>query len=124
MATSASQRIAKWDAKFNTERIKGVLDDSRERMFTNVQAVYPMIESMETQVKQVLDMQGISTALYANYMAFGREVWRLKRMGVSGDSLAFEVNVLLQKWVGRGYAQATLEVIRTQVFDVTAPAGP
>jgi hypothetical protein len=124
MATSAPQRIAKWDAKFNTERIKAVLDDSRERMFINVQAVFPAIESMETQVKQVLDMQGISTSTYANYLNFGREIWSLKRNGVSGDSLVFEVSVLLAKWVARGCSMAILETIRTQVFDVSAPAGP
>jgi len=121
MATSASQRIAKWDAKFNTERIKGSLDDQRARMLSNVQSVFPQIESMETQVKQVLDMQGISTAEYANYLAFGREIWRLKRMGASGDSLAREVAALLGKWVARGKTQAILETIRTQVFDVSAP---
>ena len=124
MATSAPQRIAKWDAKFNTERIKAVLDDSRERMFTNVQAVFPAIESMEAQVKQVLDMQGISTSTYANYLNFGREVWHLKDNGVSGDSLIFEVNVILMKYVARGFSQVILETIRTQVFDVSAPAGP
>jgi hypothetical protein len=124
MATSASQRIAKWDAKFNTERIKAVLDELRPNMLANVQAVFPLIESMETQVKQVLDMQGISTSVYANYLAFSREVWRLKRMGVSGDSLAAECATLIAKWVARGLSLAILETIRSQVFDVSAPVGP
>jgi hypothetical protein len=121
MATNAAQRIAKWDAKFNTERIKAVLDTMRPNMLVNVQAVFPLIESMETQVKQVLDMQGISTSAYANYLAFGREVWRLKRMGVSGDSLAAEVAIHIAKWVARGLSLSILETIRSQVFDVPAP---
>ena len=56
------------------------------------------------------------------YKAFGAEVWRLENMGVSGESLAIEVGVLVAKWVGRGLSQAVLEDIRTQVFNVAAPA--
>ena len=118
-----AQRIAKWNAKFNTERIKGMLDDSRERMYTNVQSIFPQITSMEEQVKQVLDLQGISTSFYGLYLDFGREMWSLERRGVSGDSLAKEAATLIGKWVSRGLTQAILETIRSQVFNVPAP-GP
>ena len=118
-----AQRIAKWNAKFNTERIKGTLDDSRERMYTNVQAVFPQITSMEEQVKQVLDSSGISTSFYGLYLDFGRQMWSLERRGVSGDSLAKEAATLIGKWVSRGLTAAILETIRSQVFNVPAP-GP
>ena len=118
-----AQRIAKWNAKFNTERIKGMLDDSRERMYTNVQSIFPQITSMEEQVKQVLDLQGISTSFYGLYLDFGREMWSLERRGVSCDSLAKEAATLIGKWVSRGLTQAILETIRSQVFNVPAP-GP
>ncbi len=121
MPTNPAQRISKWNAKFNTERIKGTLDDSRERMYTNVQGVFPQITSMEDQVKQVLDMSGISTAMFGLYLDFGREIWSLERRGISGDSLAEEAATLVAKWVSRGLTQAILETIRTQVFNVSAP---
>ncbi len=124
MSMDPAQRIAKWNAKFNTERIKGVLDDMRDRMYANVQAVFPMLCAMELQVKQVLDGQGVVITSYPFYLAFAREVWSLKRKEVSGESLAIEVATLLGKWVSRGYSQSVLEAIRTQVFDVSAPVGP
>jgi len=124
MATNPAQRIAKWDAKFNTERIKGMLDDSRPRMFVNVQSVFPMITSMEDQVRQVLDMDGVSVIQYPFFLCFAREVWALEQRGMSGDALAAEVANLLTKWQGRGLGLSTLEKIRSQVFNVSAPVGP
>jgi len=124
MATNPAQRIAKWDAKFNTERIKGMLDDSRPRMFVNVQSVFPMITSMEDQVRQVLDMDGVSVIQYPFFLCFAREVWALEQRGMSGDALAAEVANLLTKWQGRGLGLSTLEKIRSQVFNVAAPVAP
>jgi len=48
-------------------------------------------------------------------------LWALTRKEISGESAAMEADVLLQKWVGRGMAQAVLEAIRTQVFNIVAP---
>jgi len=116
-----AQRIAKWNAKFNTERIKGALDDSRERMYTNVQGIFPQITSMEEQVKQCLDSKSVSTSFYGLYLDFGRQMWSLVRRGVSGQSLAKEAATLVATWVSRGLTQAVLEAIRFEVFNVSAP---
>ncbi|MEO0080406.1 MAG: hypothetical protein ABIK44_07010 [candidate division WOR-3 bacterium] len=119
-----TKRIGKWNLKFNTERIKATLDEMRPNMLANVQAVVPLLVTMETEVKQVLDSEGVPTIDYPFYLAFGREMWRLQRQGLSGDSLAKETAVLITKWVGRGLSLAVLEAIRTQVFNVGPPAGP
>jgi len=124
MATSSDKRVAKWNAKFNTERIKAILDDMRPDMLGNVQSVFPELVTMESEVKQTLDAQGVPTIQYPFYLNFGREIWRLKRNNVSGESLALEASVLIAKWVGRGLSQSVLEAIRTQVFDVSAPIAP
>ena len=121
MPINPAQRIAKWDAKFKTDRVKAILDDERPQMYMNVQAVFPMITAMELQVKQVLDGLGVSVALYGMYLSFGRELWSMTRKEISGEAAAEEADVLLQKWVGRGLAQAVLEAIRTQVFNIVAP---
>jgi hypothetical protein len=122
MGTNPAQRIAKWDAKFKTDRVKAILDDERPNMYMNVQAVFPMITAMELQVKQVLDGLGVSVALYGMYLSFGRELWSMTRKEISGESAAIEADVCLKKWVSRGLAQAVLEAIRTQVFNIVAPA--
>ena len=122
--SDVTKRISNWDTKFNTERIKAILDEKRPEMLQHVQEVFVSIDQMETQVKQTLDALGLATILYPAYLGFGREVWSLQRKGISGESLAIEVAVLLFKWTARGLSQTALETIRTQVFNVSAPAGP
>ena len=119
--TDPTKRIANWDAKFNTERIKATLDAMRPSMLANVTAVTPMITAMELQVKQVCDGAGVPTIQYPYYLCFGREMWALSRKEISGESLAVEAAVLIAKWVARGLTEAVLQAIRTDVFNVAAP---
>src|SRR5512135_2261701 len=102
-----AKRIAKWNVKFNTERIKATLDEMRPTMLANVTAVYPLITAMELQVKQVCDTAGVPTIQYPFYLNFGRELWALSRKEVSGESLAQEAATLIAKWTARGLTQAT-----------------
>jgi hypothetical protein len=119
-----TRRIAKWNAKFDTERIKGALDAMRPTMLQNVTAVFPMIAAMELQVKQVCDGAGVPTIQYPFYLCFGREMWKLSRKDISGESLAQEAAILITKWTSRGLTQAVLQAIRTDVFNVSAPIAP
>jgi len=119
-----TKRIAKWNVKFNTERIKATLDEMRPSMLANVTAVYPMITAMELQVKQVCDGAGVPTIQYPFYLNFGRELWALTRKEVSGESLAIEAATLIAKWKARGLVEAVLQAIRTDVFNVAPPVAP
>jgi len=122
--TDPTRRIAKWNVKYNTERIKATLDEMRPSMLANVTVVYPLLAAMELQVKQVCDGSGVPTIQYPFSLNFGREVWALTRKEVSGESLAQEVATLIAKWVARGLTQSVLQAIRTDVFNVGAPAAP
>lgn len=119
-----TRRVEKWNAKFNTERIKSTLDDMRPQMYTHVQAAFPLIALMESQVKQTLDASGVATIQYPFYLCFGRELWSMTRKEISGDSAAKEAAVLVSKWVARGLTQAVLQAIRSQVFNIPAPPAP
>ena len=77
MAEDPAARIAKWNTKYNTTRIKDTLDELRPAMLQKVTAVFPMITAMELQVKQVLDGAGVPTRDYPSYLAFGRSLWAL-----------------------------------------------
>jgi hypothetical protein len=121
MSMDPTRRIAKWNSKFDTARIKGTLDAMREKMYQNVQNVFPAITAMESQVKQVLDMKNVPTCTYPSYLGYGRELWSLIRREFSGPSLAREAAVLLSKWKDRGFSQAVLESIRSDVFSVGPP---
>jgi hypothetical protein len=119
-----TKRIANWNVKYNTERIKATLDEKRPAMLANVTAVFPMIAAMELQVKQVCDGAGLPTIQYPFYLCFGREMWALSRKDISGESLALEAATLIAKWVARGLTQSVLQAIRTDVFNVSAPIAP
>ncbi len=124
MAEDPAARIAKWNTKYNTERIKATLDEMRPAMLQKVTAVFPMITAMELQVKQVCDGAGVPTRDYPSYLAFGRSLWALGRKEISGESAAKEAKVQIDKWKARGLVEAVLQGIRTDVFNIAAPIGP
>jgi hypothetical protein len=120
-----TKRIAKWDTKFDTTRIKAVLDAMRPQMLSHVQAQFVSLSSMEGQVKQMLDAEGVKVIQYPFYLDFGRELWHMTHeREMSGEAAAVEAAVLAQKWVGRGLTLSVLELIRTQVFNISAPSAP
>ena len=119
-----TKRIANWDAKFDTTRIKATLDQKRPSMLQSVTAVTPMITAMELQVKQVYDGAGASVIQIPFYLCFGREMWSLTRKELSGEAMAKEAALLIAKWKARGLTEAVLQGIRTDVFNVSAPIGP
>ena len=124
IASSPDKRIANWDAKFDTERIKATLDAKRVDMLARVNAVFPSIYAMETEVKQVLDGEGVSVVLIPAYLNFGREMWKKGDQNISGETLAIEAQTLIAKWVARCLNQTVLEKVRTDVSNVSAPAAP
>jgi len=118
------KRIESWDTKFDTTRIKAVIDEKRPKMLEHVSAVFTSIALMETQVKQVLDGAGVAFIMYPFYLNFGRELWSKGRKEMSGESLAMEAATLIAKWKARGLTEAVLQAVRTDVFNVAAPIGP
>jgi hypothetical protein len=122
--TDPARRIENWDAAYDTTAIKATLDKKRPKMLEHVSAVQPMLAAMELQVKQVCDGLGCPTIQYPFYLCFGREMWSLVRKDISGESMALEAATLIGKWVSRGLTQATLQAIRTGVFNVGAPIAP
>ena len=119
-----TKRIAKWNAKYDTTRVKAILDEMRPTMLANVTAVFPMITAMELQVKQVCDGAGVPIIQYPFYLNFGRQIWALSRKEVSGESLAQESAILITKWTARGLQGPVLQAIRTDVFNVASPIAP
>ena len=118
------KRIESWDTKFDTTRIKAIVDAKRPKMLEHVSAVYTSIALMETQVKQVCDGAGVPFIMYPFYLNFGREMWSKSRKEMSGESLAQEAALLIAKWVARGLQAPVLQAIRTDVFNVAAPIAP
>jgi hypothetical protein len=117
-------RVENWDEKFNVERISAILTGKRPKMLQHVTNVQSLLTAMELQVKQVCDGAGVKTIQLPFYLCFGREMWKLVRADISGETLAIEAATLVAKWTARGLTAAVLQGIRTDVFNVAAPIGP
>jgi hypothetical protein len=124
MPIDPTKRIANWNEKYNVERVTAILTEKRPAMLQNVSSVVPLMTAMELQVKQTCDAQGAPTIQYPFYLCFGREMWKLTRQDISGESMAQAAATLIAKWVSRGLQQTLLEAIRSEVFNVPAPASP
>jgi hypothetical protein len=125
MPNDPTKRIENWDAGYDTAAIKAKVDKKRPDMLSHVKAQFAAIASMENQVKQMIDAEGVSVIYYPFYLCFGRELWHIvHQTEMSGESAAKEAAALIAKWVARNLAQSTLETIRTQVFNIGRPTTP
>lgn len=116
----ATDRVAKWNLKFDPERIKAITEAGKPTYLEHATAVFNTLAAMEVSVKQVLNGEGVSVSDVADYLNFGREMWSKSRK-YSGETLAIEAQTMIQKWVARGLSQTILEKLRTDVFTVPAP---
>ena len=125
-------RWAKWRARFqrdtdgtlpqgSTPHVARLLDDPA--VAARVQAAFEGLYATDTDVRAVLNSEGVSMTLYAYYLAFGRELWKLTNR-VNGQSAALEAATLVAKWTARGLSPSVLATIRHQVFSISAPVGP
>ena len=90
-------------------------------MAMNYDVAAGMIVAMELQVKEVINAAGVSTALYVPYLNFGRQIWKMTKENMSGETAAMAAEVLLRKWAARGCDPGVLAQIRFKVFNIPAP---
>jgi hypothetical protein len=118
-----NQRLIAWQIKTDTGKVKQILDDLRPDMLKHYEAAVASLCEMETKARQTLNAAGVHTIMYVPYLSYARQLYKLSRQqGISGESFALGAEVLLQKWAARGLDSAVLARIRTEVFDVVAPA--
>ena len=127
-----SVRWAKWRSRFvrdaqgnlpqgSTAHISTLLEDPA--VAARVQASFDSLYAMETDVRTILNAEGVSTIQYPFYFAFGRELWKLSNR-INGASAALVAAILVAKWVARGLSPSVLEKVRYQAFSISAPVGP
>ena len=122
MSENPNQRIANWQTKFNTNRVKDTLDTQRQRMLERYSDVTARLCAMEISVKQLLGFAGVSTIFYVPYLNYGRQLFKLStQRDISDSAFAKASQVILESWVNRGLDADVLDLIRTQVFNTHAP---
>ena len=118
-----NQRLTAWKIKTDTAKVKEILDTIRPDMLKHYEAAVASLCEMETKARQTLNAAGVHTIMYVPYLSYARQLYKLSRQqGISGESFALVAKVLLDKWSTRGLDSAVLARIRTEVFDVVAPA--
>jgi len=118
-----NQRLIAWRIKTDAGRMKQTLDALRPDTLKHYEAAVASLCEMETKARQTLNAAGVHTIKYVPYLSYARQLRKLSRQqGMSGESFALRAEVLLQKWAARGLDSAVLARIRTEVFDVVAPA--
>jgi hypothetical protein len=121
--SDVTRRISRWKAKYSPE----IAAQTTARIYADMTARYEAsivaLHSMELDTKQVLSASGIDTMYIVFYLDFARQIFRLSHgRTISGPTLAKEAQVLLEKWQNRGLEPDILAAIRTDVFNVPAPA--
>jgi len=117
----AQNRIDKWNLKLEGEALSVVTGKQKQKMLDQVSVMFPLLETLENDVKLILAEAGTSTIMNPAYLDFGRQVFRLVRR-FSGGQLINETNVVLNRWVAEGCDQDTLEKIRDTVYTMAPPA--
>ena len=116
------RRIARWQVKCTPERTKATLDAIHEDMRARYEAATTALSAMETEVKQTLNAQGVNTINYVPYLSFARQLFKLSnKKGITGESMAIEAKVLLDKWAARGLNHDVLAAIRFENFSIDEP---
>jgi len=116
-----TRRIEAWRAKATPDRTRETLAARHAAMQQRYEVAMTALCTMEGQVKQVLNDQGVHTTLYVPYLNYGRQLWKLTGQEISGESAQLAAQVLLDKWAARGLNPVALAAIRSGVFNIDAP---
>ena len=121
--SDVTRRLSRWKAKYSPE----IAAETTARIYADMTARYEAsivaLNSMELDTKQVVNASGIDTMFIVFYLDSARQLFRLSHgRTISGPTLAKEAQVLLEKWQNRGLRPDVLAAIRTDVFNVPAPA--
>jgi hypothetical protein len=92
-----------------------------DNMRRQIEIQFPLLEQLEDQVKVILAEEGVDVYQNIPYLNFARQVWR-KKNRFSGAQLQYEANLLIQRYVAKGYTEAILTRIRDVVFALAAPS--
>jgi hypothetical protein len=116
------RRISRWQAKCTPERTRATLDAIQDDMKARYAAATAALTTMETDVKQTLNAQGVNTINYVPYLSFVRQLFKpTNRKGITGESMAIEAKVLMDKWHARGLNRDVLVAIRFENFSIDEP---
>ena len=114
------KRLESWKLKYNLDRVKATLEDLKPGMLTRYAQVLGQLVAIEEKTKEVLNESGVHTIMYVPYLNYSRQLFKLTRQTISGESMKLAAKVLLDKWSDRGLDPNVLAAIRFKVHSVDA----
>jgi hypothetical protein len=84
---------------------------------STTKTAFEELYAAEVEVRERLNLAGVSMIQYPFYLNFGRELWKLVGR-ISGEGAAVESDILAQKWSSRGLDPALLADISFNVFGI------
>ncbi len=123
MAVSPEKRIRRWERKYNVQRVMAAVEAQRAQMLARYEAAVTALCEVEQLTREILNERGVQTINYIWYLNYARELFKLTRRSIAGESMAVAAGVLLEKWRVRGLDAEILAVIRKQVFNI-GPSTP
>lgn len=118
---TSQQMIDKYNAKYSPVDMDAAREAVKTMAITNFTTYANEWEVKAAAVRDLLGAAGVQPLAYFCYYAFSNELYHVWKH-FSGESAAVEAATLIAKYVSFGCAaQAVLESIRTQVFNIDAP---
>lgn len=115
---SDAQRIAQYIAKTLPATIGLKIAARLVGMRSGYASIANDLQPIESQITTVCTTDGVVSAQWGKYLAFGRQVWKRAKLG--GDpALTTDVQLLTDKWQAQGCADTVLIHIALDVFGIT-----
>ncbi len=114
---SIKRRVARWEAKYNPERLAAVLAAKSDRMRERYAVQAEMLGRVDHRVSEVTDAAGVSVINRMWYKDYGREVCRVWRT-IPSSCQELEYDVVRYKWTARGLDPILLAKVKAAVVEL------
>jgi hypothetical protein len=121
--STSTRRFSQWNLKYDPKVIEAMTTAGKPEYARNAQNRFDEQYAIELRTKQVINGLGLPVTHIGPLLAYSMEIWSATGK-YHGETLAIEVQVLVDKWTARGMVQSALEKIRKDVFDINPPVTP
>jgi hypothetical protein len=101
MVRSEVYRARKFEGKMDPDAVRSRIAALKEDMVEQTAQRQAELVSLEKDIKNIVEPEGVSSILIPQYLNVGRQLWSLSGK-FSGQTFQNEAALVAQKWVSRG----------------------
>jgi len=110
MVRSEVYRARKFQGKIDPDAIRSRVAALKEDMVEQTLQRQAELVSLEKDIKNLIEPQGVSTILIPQYLNVGRQLWSLSGR-FTGQTFQNEATLIAQKWISRGLSKDIVNLI-------------